>query len=176
MSRATKHPTANPNIPLPALHLLRYTLTMLRQKYPLAIYTLILCSLAGIIISAYLTYVHYGPKGGSFCDVSDYANCDIVNKSEYAVILGIPVAILGFLAYTTLFVGAIMLFRGKKILAAVTAFSGCGLLFSLYLSYIEFFVLETLCLMCFIQQILILTIFLISLVIWLKSRKLVLSL
>ena len=41
---------------------------------------------AGIFVTIYLIFQHYRTVGGSFCNVNDYVNCDIVNKSKYAEI------------------------------------------------------------------------------------------
>ncbi len=121
-----------------------------------------------ILITLYLTYLHYKPESSDWCTFGDYMNCDIVNKSTYAEILGIPVAILGLVAYLFLFlVGRAMAknykfykwwkwlrpFRVFWIMFAVIA---VGVLFSGYLTYIELFVLHALCILCVAQQIIIL--------------------
>lgn len=132
---------------------------------------LLFLSLTGMIVTAYLVYQHYKDPGGAFCNVNDYVSCDIVNKSIYSEIFGIPVAVLGFLAYGLLFVLSVT----RRLVGFATLFSGAGLLFSLYLTYIEFFVLQALCILCITQQILILFIFLIYLYIWFAQRKSFLS-
>lgn len=138
-----------------------------------------------MIVTAYLIYQHYKDPGGAFCNVNDYVSCDIVNKSIYSEIFGIPVAALGFVSYGVLFILSIRLSRGeakqlmrqqgasltRRLVDFATLFSGAGLLFSLYLTYIEFFVLQALCILCITQQILILFIFLIYLYIWFAQRK-----
>lgn len=126
---------------------------------------------AGMLVTAYLTYQHYADPGGAFCNVNQYVSCDIVNQSVYAEIFGIPVAILGFLAYTTILVMAISAWKGwhpQPIIRFGTFFTGLGLLFSLYLTYIEFFVLRALCIFCLTQQILIIIIFIIFFMSWRK--------
>lgn len=129
---------------------------------------------SGMLVTAYLTYQHYADPGGAFCNVNQYVSCDIVNQSVYAEIFGIPVAILGFLAYTTILVMAIGAWKGwhpQPIIRFGTFFTGLGLLFSLYLTYIEFFVLQALCIFCLTQQIIILIIFMIFFTLWLKLLK-----
>lgn len=117
---------------------------------------------AGMLVTAYLIYQHYKPSADAFCNISNYISCDIVNKSIYAEILGIPVSILGFAAYSTLFAGT-FLKETKNIWMALTIFSGIGLLFSLYLTYVELFLLNAICIFCITQQIIILFIFLLCL-------------
>lgn len=111
-----------------------------------------------IPITGYLTYMHFKPEASDFCNVGEAFNCDIVNKSIYAEIFGIPVAILGLITYLLLLAFSI---RGlkkdqSKLIPWVFAFVSGGLLFALYLTGIEAFVLKTWCLFCVAQQIIIL--------------------
>ncbi len=113
-------------------------------------------ALIGIILTAYLVREHYAPTGSSFCDVNARLNCDVVNKSDYAAILGVPVALLGLLFYLAVLVISVapaklvrrlggdeelrrMLLLGAAVL---------GLLFTLYLTGVEAFVLHVFCPLC----------------------------
>lgn len=144
------------------------------QKYLRAIVVL---SFAGMLVTGYLIYQHYKDAGGSFCDINDFVNCDIVNKSTYAEIFGIPVSVLGFLAYGVFFFATLFFHSLEKrmhtgpLLAGLTLFSGIGLLFSLYLTYIEFFVLHAVCIFCLTQQIIIFIIFSLFFSLWRVSQK-----
>lgn len=135
---------------------------------------LIVLSLLGMTVTAYLMIQHYANIENSFCNVNDFVNCDRVNKSIYAEIFGIPVSVLGFLTYTVLFVFSAFVNGGlfNKLLGTATLFTGFGLVFSLVLSYIEFFVLRAICIFCVIQQILILIIFIIFFKLWRAHKKL----
>ena len=132
-------------------------------------------SLCGALLTAYLIYQHYKPAGSSYCNVNTYINCDIVNKSTYSEILGIPVSVLGFLTYVFFFIISAGALKGKKIkprvLPLVTAFSGIAAVFSLYLTYVEFFVLRAVCLLCLSQQLILLLVFLTFLSLWLRTQK-----
>ena len=57
-------------------------------------------SAVGMLVSAYLTWVHWG---GSKALCSGIGDCETVNNSAYAVVAGIPVALLGFGMYLALF-------------------------------------------------------------------------
>lgn len=145
-------------------------------------------ALAGMLVTAYLIYQHFSDPGESFCNVSDFVSCDVVNKSIYSEVFGIPVSVLGFLAYAFFFILSFQKFTpGSNEVAAnqsgrpkgatplilkigILASLG-GVLFSLYLTYVEFFVLYAVCIFCITQQILIFLIFLTFLVLWLKHRK-----
>ncbi len=133
-----------------------------------------LLAVIGMLVSAYLTYQHFKPVGGAFCNVNDYVSCDIVNKSIYSEIFHIPVAILGFAAYAIIFAAAFGLLKEKLpsyALELVAFFTGASLGFSIYLTAMEFFVLRAVCIFCVTSQIIILFIFIISLNIWLKHRR-----
>lgn len=144
------------------------------QKYLRAIVVL---SFVGMLVTAYLIYQHYKDAGGSFCDINDFVNCDIVNKSTYAEIFGIPVSVLGFFAYGVFFFASLFFHSIERkihsgpLLGGLTLFSGIGLLFSLYLTYIEFFVLYAVCIFCLTQQILIFIIFLLFISLWRIAQK-----
>ncbi len=111
--------------------------------------------------SIYLTYLHYKPAGGegSFCNISEKFNCDIVNKSIYSELFGIPVAILGGIAYMLLLIFSIRgLFKDQSKLIPLVYFCVIGAtVFTLYLTGIEIFVLKAFCLFCLTLQVIILT-------------------
>jgi len=137
-----------------------------------AIYRKILIFLSGCgaALSAYLVYQHYKPAGTSFCDINNYISCDIVNQSIYSEIAGVPVAILGLIAYIVLFLIAVRT-TSKRSTELLMLLSAGSFLFSLYLTYLEFFVLYAICLLCLISQLIILLFFIISLLLWRKHRN-----
>ena len=129
--------------------------------------TLTTLNLIGLCISLYLTYIHFLPSASTICNFGETWNCDIVNKSIYAQILGVPVAILGAIAYLGFTIFSIYgLFHDtKKIFPYYFATLCLGVGFTLYLTAIETFVLKTYCAFCVAQQIIILITF--GLSIWL---------
>lgn len=105
-------------------------------------------ALAGIIVSSVSLQHHYGTSQTNYCDFGTSFNCDIVNRSVYSTVLGVPDALIGILGYAVL-LGLATFYRTKAeapflLLAASTA----GLGFALYLTYIEKFVLATWCILC----------------------------
>jgi uncharacterized membrane protein len=128
-------------------------------------------SILGIIIASYLLWLHAKPYDSSFCNINERFNCDVVNKSAYSAILGIPVSLIGVLGYISLMLAAIALLRRKNkrffttrtLTTALISLSTAGFLFSLYLAYVQEFVLGTWCIMCISSGIIIMTIFIISL-------------
>lgn len=108
---------------------------------------LVLLSLAGIVLSAVSLYNHYETSTTSYCDLGATFNCDIVNRSSYSVLGGVPVAGIGIAGYLALLLLSLLrdnvLTRKLRLL-----FSTFGLGFALYLTYIEEHVLRTWCILC----------------------------
>ncbi len=61
-----------------------------------------LLSLAGVIVSVVSLQRHYAKSATAFCDFNQKFSCDIVNRSEYSTIQGIPVAGIGVVGYGAL--------------------------------------------------------------------------
>jgi vitamin-K-epoxide reductase (warfarin-sensitive) len=115
-------------------------------------------NLLALAISIYLATLHFKPDLSSVCVISEKWNCDIVNKSIYSQILGIPVSILGAVTYLLLLIFSIRgLFRDQKKFIPIVFLCLTGAVgFSLYLTGVEAFILKTFCIFCVTQQILIL--------------------
>jgi uncharacterized membrane protein len=119
-------------------------------------------ALAGVVVSSVSLHHHYGTSQTTYCDFGASFNCDIVNRSIYSTVLGIPDALIGIVGYGLLFVLATF-YRARtetplRLLIAATA----GLGFALYLTYIEKFVLATWCILCLSSLTLIFLITLLS--------------
>ena len=102
----------------------------------------------GILVSSVSLYHHYDRSQSSFCDFGGSFNCDIVNRSLYSVVLGIPVALVGIVGYAGVLTLA-TLFKdrsGSERLLLVASLA--GLAFALRLTYIEGFVLAAWCALC----------------------------
>ena len=105
-------------------------------------------ALAGILVAGYLTRAHYG--GGSVvCPIG--GGCETVQQSEYAEIAGIPVALLGLVAYAVLL--GLILWDAPLARLAAAALALTGLLFSGYLLAVQAFVLETFCVWCLVNDV-----------------------
>ncbi len=99
-------------------------------------------ALAGVVVSALALQVHYSTATEP-CDINAKWDCGIVNHSPFAEILHVPVAALGIAGY--LGMAGLALARRERLLAAL-ALGALG--FSLYLTYIEKYVLEVYCIYC----------------------------
>jgi uncharacterized membrane protein len=124
-----------------------------------------LLALAGVGVSAYLTWAHLAGQS-VICGQSQ--DCDIVQQSVYAEVGGIPVALLGVVAYVTLF--ALTWLRGHDlgglgsyVPLAVFGISLIGVLYSAYLTYLELYVIYAICRWCVTSAVIITVFFLLSL-------------
>ena len=124
----------------------------LRRKLSLAIAVL---ALAGAVVSSVSLTHHFSISATSYCDIGENFNCDIVNRSTYSTVAGIPVALIGTIGYVAL-VALTTVFRSKDE-TPLLVFIGslAGLAFALYLTYIEKYVLATWCILCLSSLVLI---------------------
>ena len=125
---------------------------------------IIILSLLGIFLSGYSLYAHYSPNPSTICNFSETFSCDAVNKSQYAEIAGIPVALVGFGGYALLALLSFGILKGKTFHKDLFWFSLAGFLFSLYLTYLEAFVIHAWCPVCLLSQFTIFGIVALSLI------------
>jgi uncharacterized membrane protein len=118
----------------------------------------------GLLIAAYLITLHYNLTPAVCLGVGD---CEIVNKSIYSELFGIPVAILGAGSYAALIVLGLAIARDMYADYArlLRFFIGVvGVAFSAYLTYIELYVLHQICPWCVFSAIIITLITILSFV------------
>jgi uncharacterized membrane protein len=105
-------------------------------------------AVAGVLVSAVSLQRHYAKSASAFCDFGERFNCDIVNRSEYSTVMGIPVGAIGIAGYGFLLsLATVYRSRPNTPLQLLTA-ALAGLVFASYLTYIEGSVLETWCILC----------------------------
>ena len=90
-------------------------------------------ALLGLAISAYLTWVHYAGIEPVCTGVSD---CERVQNSSYAELVGIPVAVLGVVGYTAILASL----KTRVEITAMLAY--VAVVFSAYLTWAEVFRIE----------------------------------
>jgi uncharacterized membrane protein len=123
-----------------------------------------LLALAGVAVSSVSLYHHYDTSPTSYCTFGENFNCDIVNRSIYSVVLGVPVALIGIIGYLALLSLATLYRTKAETPVMLLIASVCGLAFALYLTYIEGFVLAVWCILCLSSLGIILAITMMSLV------------
>jgi len=126
---------------------------------------------AGAIVSSVSLQRHYAKSATAFCDFNQRFSCDIVNRSEYSTVQGIPVAGIGVAGYAALFLLSTFwksrLETPTRLLGAALA----GLAFALYLTYIEAFELMTWCILCLMSLALISLISLLAIAVKVKAAR-----
>ena len=105
-------------------------------------------SLMGVMVSIVSLQRHYAKSATTYCDFSQKFSCDIVNRSEYSTLMGIPVAAIGVAGYATLFVLAAFWKSRRETPNRLLGSAIAGLGFALYLTYVEAYVLSTWCILC----------------------------
>jgi uncharacterized membrane protein len=106
---------------------------------------------AGIVVAGYLTWAHYA-ESSLVCPVGG-GGCETVQESEYAELAGVPVALLGLIAYSTI-LGLVLWDAPFARLAAATL-ALTGLLFSGYLLVVQLFVIDAVCSWCLVNDVVI---------------------
>jgi uncharacterized membrane protein len=123
-----------------------------------------------MVVSAISLQRHYAKSASAFCDFGERFNCDIVNRSEYSSLMGIPVAGIGFVGYGMLLaLATIYRSRAETPLRLLVA-AAAGLAFALYLTYVEGYVLDTWCILCLSSLGLIVTITVLAAVLKMRAR------
>ncbi|HEU4970421.1 MAG TPA: vitamin K epoxide reductase family protein [Gaiellaceae bacterium] len=107
-------------------------------------------ALAGIVVAAYLTWVHYD-EGALVCVAG--GGCETVQQSSYAEIAGLPVALLGLVSYTIVLGLIVWDTPYARLGAAALAF--VGLAFSVYLLVLQLVVIDAVCVWCLANDVLI---------------------
>jgi len=127
----------------------------------------VIVALIGFIDALYLFYMEVSKEFACLINTVEIFDCKTVNQSEYAIILGIPVSLLGclfYLAVITMIFLAIFTKNEYWLSFFLPAAGIVGLLFSIYLTIIEFFVLNAFCEYCLLSAFCSLTLFILLLI------------
>ena len=108
-------------------------------------WVLIVLAVAGIAVSSLALREHYRTDA-SPCSINERWDCGIVNHSPYAMLFGVPVAVIGIAGYLLL---GVLAFMKAYRLALAAALGGLG--FALHLAHIESAVLGVWCMYCVIS-------------------------
>jgi len=131
-------------------------------------FTIIGVSILGFFDATYLTIQHY-TQFTLPCTITH--GCDLVTKSEYSQIIGVPVALLGALYYLAIFLAVYIIIETEKteylrFVAIATTF---GFLFSAWFVYLQLFVIHAICQYCMLSAITSTTMFVVSIVYFSKE-------
>ena len=130
-----------------------------------------LVALAGMFVALYLTLYKLGYIGTLVCAVG---SCETVQTSKWATFLGFPVGGWGVAYYVAVLAVSLAglspaLAERRAVSQLLVAMTGFGVLFSLWLTYLELFVIHAVCQWCVISALLAVALFVIC---WLDRREL----
>ena len=116
-----------------------------------------LTALAGVFVSAYLWLYKLGRIGTLSCGSG---GCETVQLSPYSRFAGIEVAAIGLGGYVVLLGLALLSLaprnaRSVGLINLLVGLSGVAVAFTLYLKYLEFFVIKAVCRWCVASAVLI---------------------
>ena len=119
----------------------------------------------GVLVSIYMT-IYKLTDNQTMC--LGNGGCSIVNSSVYSEVYGIPVAVVGVLGYAAI-LGVLALSTRLGFLrdySVMIAFGLClaGLIFTLYLIYVEVALIHALCPFCISSQVIMTLLFAVSVV------------
>jgi uncharacterized membrane protein len=130
-----------------------------------------LVALAGLFVATYLALYKLGVVGTLSCSVG---SCETVQLSRWSTLFGLPVAVWGVGYYALVFaltlVGVVhyRLAESRGLALALVLLTGWGLIFSLWLTYLELFVINAICQWCVVSAVLAGVLFVIC---WLDWRE-----
>jgi uncharacterized membrane protein len=125
-------------------------------------------AILGAGVGAYLIRVHYDIDA-LVCGTGD---CEVVQTSEYATVMDIPIAIFGTAMYLTVLGLTILRLRKPDLSlpasTAALAITAAGTLYSAWLTWIEIYELEAICQWCVVSATLTTLLFILEVVIFAK--------
>ena len=121
-------------------------------------------ALAGVFVALYLALYKLGYIGNLVCAVG---SCEVVQTSRWATFLGYPVAVWGVAYYVAVLATALAglgaaLADSRRLSQLLVLLTATGVLFSIWLTYLELFVINAICLWCVISAVLAVILFVIA--------------
>jgi len=100
-------------------------------------------ALCGVGVAGYLTWAHFQHQH-VVCVAG--GGCETVQKSSYAEIAGVPVAVLGLISYSVIL--GLVAWDAPSARLGAAALALVGALFGLYLLAVQLFVIDAICIWC----------------------------
>lgn len=131
-------------------------------------------ALVGLFVALYLWLHALGYGGAIKCGAS--GGCEVVQTSQWAVFLGLPVAFYGVVGYFVVLVVSIVALRPAALAQPrwnllLAGLATVGVLFTAYLTYVELFVIHAICRWCVGSAIIITAIWIIAMSGWMAGRR-----
>lgn len=144
------------------------------QFLPIKINKNLLLSISGLALiglgdAVFLLTKHY--VGTINCAV--WSGCQEVLISSYSTLFGIPIALFGVLYYLFILFNVLAYWQSaKNIFANILTFIPIvGFLFSLYLIYLQLFIIKYICIYCMLSALSSTLIFILSFIIFWQYKK-----
>lgn len=124
-----------------------------------------LLAMGGVVLAIYLSLYKLGMITELTCAVG---SCETVQLSEWATFLGLPVAVWGVGAYLAVLALALIglqpaFAESRAISWLLVGLNAWNVLFSGWLTYLELYVIDAICMWCVVSAVLMLVIFVLSL-------------
>jgi uncharacterized membrane protein len=133
---------------------------------------LIIVALAGLVDSLYLVWIKIA-NDKIYC-LPGLGDCWTVNTSQYSQVFGIPVAVFGAIGYLLILLVALFVNRSNFLrdnqITFLFGITLAGFLYSLYLTYLELFVIHAICPFCVFSAIAMTALFVFSVIRLVKSQ------
>lgn len=132
-----------------------------------------LVALVGLFVALYLWLYKAGVIRALACGAG---SCEAVQLSKWATLLNLPVAAWGVAFYAVVCAVAIALVQdrwegSRKLSLALLLLTTWGLLFSLWLTYLELFVIYAICRWCVASAVIAAVLWVLALSDWMKVRR-----
>jgi uncharacterized membrane protein len=128
-------------------------------------WAILLLALAGLGVATYMSYVELSQRDAICGPIGD---CNAVQKSPYAVLFGVlHVGVFGMIGYAAILVAQLVAWLGpaslrKLATLAVWVLAFFGLLFTIYLTFLEPFVIGATCIWCISSALIMTALFWVS--------------
>jgi uncharacterized membrane protein len=109
----------------------------------------------GIGVAAYIAIAE--ADGGAPACLAGGGGCETVSASSHSELAGISVAVLGIVGYALLLATALLRGDGARMGGFLLALVGFG--YSVYLTYLELFVIDAICQWCVVSALLMTVLF-----------------
>lgn len=124
----------------------------------------LIVSIIGFMDSVYLTVVKL-THTRLYC-TPGLGNCETVQNSQWSTVWGIPIALLGAVSYLVLIICFLLENKKKSTFFSYLIFgiSFFGFIYSMYLTWLEFFVIHEICQWCILSALCMTFIFITTIV------------
>ncbi len=127
-----------------------------------------LSAIVGLIDSLYLTITHYT---NALVPCNFTHGCETVLRSSYSEILGMPVAAFGVIFYIVVLSASIFFIQHKMFHWWLVIWGLIGFTSTLYLFYIQAFILHAFCQYCLLSAATSTTVFILSIMLYFMHNK-----